>query len=122
MAKTVEIRGRTYLPGQGRDSSGNPKQGKQMVWGRVNITSYTSGGEPVSPNDVGLTTIDHLSPTIYSLAGSEVGVVEASVIWQSTNNELVIFATAANQAAAASTAVVSFLAVGDSAHDVQTLP
>lgn len=121
MAKTVQILGRSYLPGPGFNTSGTPKQGKTQTWGIISISPYTVGGEPVSANDLGLTFIDHVSFTIKQLGGVEVGAVEASVIWQSTANEVVVFEAAADQADAGDNPVLTFFAVGDSARDVETL-
>jgi len=121
MAKTVQILGRSYLPGPGFNTSGSPKQGKTQTWGIITMAPYTVGGEPVSPNDLGLTTIDHVSFTIKQLTGAEVTAVEASVIWQSTANEVVVFKTAATQAAAGDNPVLTFFAVGDGARDVESL-
>lgn len=120
MAKTVQILGRTYLPGPGWTTSGVPKQGKTMTWGHVNISSYTAGGEPLTPNDVGLTTVDFLQANVVSVAGTEIGTVEASAVYQYTSQELVVFEAAANEVDTEA-AVCRFFAVGDSARDVESL-
>jgi hypothetical protein len=57
----VKIRYRSYLPGAGFDSSGNPVQGKMRVVGEIDVTAYEGGGgAPLSAVDLGLTTIDSI--------------------------------------------------------------
>jgi len=58
MAKSVKVRGRFTVPGQGADSNGVPQQDKTIVIGELDITSYTALGEPLSAADLGLETID----------------------------------------------------------------
>ncbi len=63
MAIDVRTFYRGTLAGQsiaagGVDSSGNAKNNKAVVIGDIDITTYTSGGEPVSAADLGLDSLD----------------------------------------------------------------
>lgn len=60
MSRTVNVRFRSFLPGAGWDSSGNPKQGKTNVRGVVTVTNYVKGGETLSLQDLGLVTLDDI--------------------------------------------------------------
>ena len=120
MARTVKILGRTYLPGPGFTSGGTPKQGKTQAWGVINITSYTTGGEDVSPNDLGLTTIDHASFRLKSVDGVNTTAVNDTVEYRDTTSKLVVY-DSGSQATSTEAAVVTFHVVGDSANDVESL-
>lgn len=61
MAKNVEVRSKQALPGAGRDSNGAPVQGKTKVTGVIEVTSYTQGGENLTPSDLKLDAIDFLN-------------------------------------------------------------
>ncbi len=63
MAFDVTTRYRGTLAGQGfgaggRDSAGARTNSKIVVVGDIHITTYTSGGEPVLPADLGLESLD----------------------------------------------------------------
>jgi hypothetical protein len=116
MAKTVQKLFEHYLPGGGFTTGGTPKQGKTQVWGRVTINPYTVGGEPLTPNDVGLTTIDNIVLTVDSVGGTAIGAVEASAVYRYTAQTVVVFEAAADQAEAEAV-VLRFVAQGDSASD-----
>jgi hypothetical protein len=60
MAKTVAVRFRNRHAAGGHDSGGSPVQGKVDIRGVVTVTSYSRGGESLTPIDLGLSTIDHL--------------------------------------------------------------
>ena len=127
MAKTVQVLGRSYLPGQGFNLSGSPKQGKAMIWGQINVSSYPTGGESIVPNDLGLTTIDHaeffpfaaaalgVTPTAYT-AGNAPGVN-----YRKSANLLEVFSDATTEQTSTNALSISFFAVGDSARDVESL-
>lgn len=61
------------LVGAGFDSTGTPVQSKMRVWGELNVTSYTTGGETVSPADIRLETIDFINFDVRTVndAGTE---------------------------------------------------
>ena len=54
MAKNVKIRSKFTIPGTGFTSAGVAVNNKTIVVAEVDITSYTSGGEPVVAADFGL--------------------------------------------------------------------
>lgn len=126
MANTVRLRFRSYLPGVGFDSSGRAVQGKQEVRGRVIVSSYTRGGENLTPRDVGLTSVDYLSLEVVDPVKSPGANPLRFAAWNETNNQFYIFETdnAGNDVveAADTTAVtLAFSAFGDAAHDVELL-
>ena len=124
MARTVRETFRQYLPGGGRDVLGNPKQGKTRVVANINVTSYTQGGEDLAPIDLSLTTIDHIDLRVVN----ECRNMEGSNAWIQA-----VYADAVNQfylvntdmsgdrteLAGAATEVVTVIAEGDSAYDVE---
>jgi len=73
MARTVRTRFHRPLPGGGRDSGGNPKQGKVEVVGQIAVTTYAHGGESLTPADIGLTTIDWIDIKHENMAGGKEG-------------------------------------------------
>ena len=81
MAKTVQIRSRSWLPDAGYNSSGDPKQGKQRVVANVAVTSYTANGEPFVAKDVGLTTIDNINVTVVSVNDAATGTSATTSLW-----------------------------------------
>ena len=126
MAKTVQIRWRSYLPGAGFDASGNPKQGKQEVHGRVTVTSYTKGGESLKPSDLGLTAIDHLNlQLVEPIRNEDPGQNSRRVDYSHSAQQFYVVnvgtSGTTSEAAGASTPNLTFEAVGDSAHDVELL-
>lgn len=60
MARVIHEMGRIGTVRAGRDASGAVKSNKVVVWGRINVTSYATGGEAVAPRDLGLDTIDFI--------------------------------------------------------------
>ena len=63
MAFDVTTRYRGTLAGQGMaaggvDSAGSATNSKVVVVGDIHITTYTAGGEPVLPADLGLESLD----------------------------------------------------------------
>ena len=89
MANDVKIRFRSFLPGAGFDSSGNPKQGKTRIVGEVDVTSYAGEeGEPFGATEVGLSTIDALTIRVRDqIDGSFPGAKQRDVLYsQSTSH------------------------------------
>lgn len=126
MSNTVAIRFRSFLPGSGFDSSGNPKQGKQEVRGRITVTNYVRTGESLTPQDIGLTTIDHLhleltEPFQSQDPGDEMRIVGYTYADQQFYICQVGSAGDRSNAAATIDPVLTFSAIGDSAHDVELL-
>ena len=126
MAKTVQVRFRSFLPGSGFNSGGSPVQGKQEVHGQITVTNYSRGGEGLTPADVGLTTIDHLDLQLSEpLTGPDPGQGSRQVYYSNSAQEFYITVTsqAGVPAEIAGTAdpVLTFHAKGDSAQDVELL-
>jgi hypothetical protein len=121
MAKTVQILGRSYLPGPGFNSSGSPKQGKVQVWGIVTISSYTASGEPMTAADLGMTTIDEVTFNVDKANNADIGAVESTAVYQYTNKLVHVYSAAATAAATSGIDVLRFHAVGDSGNDVESL-
>lgn len=126
MAKNVNTRFRSFLPGAGFDSSGSPKQGKTRVVGVINVTSYAGeNGEPLVARDLGLTNIDTVNLRVADAqAGDSTGVLRLVTYTKSTGHFYLYTQVAAGdrtQVAAAATETVEFDAMGDSASDVELL-
>jgi hypothetical protein len=123
MAKSVNETFRQYLPGAGKDTLGNPKQGKTRVVGRINVTSYTLGGEALVPRDVNLARIDWLNLRVADEVGGADGEQVRTACYNQTNDVFYLFVKGGDnvtrQAAAASTETVEYCAEGDSAYDVE---
>lgn len=130
MAIDVKIRFRSFLPGAGFDSSGNPKQGKTRVVGQIDVTSYSGGeGEPLKAVDVGLSTIDALTlRNTEEIAGGLSGgdAARRGVSYAKGSGHFYLWevdgaGTITPVAATNATNVLEFVAEGDSAHDVELL-
>src|SRR3990172_9710330 len=125
MANDVKIRFRSFLPGAGFDSSGNPKQGKTRIVGEVAVTSYTEGGETLAPADVGLSNVDWIELNVRDETGSpSAQTLRRAVVVQSVNQFYLVredLAGAIVEYAAAATETLDFCAEGDSAHDIELL-
>jgi len=126
MASTVKVRFRSYLPGSGFDSAGNPKQGKTRVVGRISVTSYNGqGGEPLKPVDVGLSVIDAIRLRVSDeAAGDHVSGKSRGVIYSASTGHFYLFTNQMTTGAltgytATATETLEFVAEGDSARDVE---
>jgi len=60
MSRVVKVLHKSFLPGAGFTTGGVAKQGKTSIHGVIEVTNYARGGEALSPQDVGLTTLDHI--------------------------------------------------------------
>lgn len=124
MANDVKIRFRSFLPGAGFDSAGNPKQGKTRVVGQVSVTSYESG-EPLSAQDVGLSSIDFMELNVSDATGNASGQNYRQALYVKSVGQFylntVSSAGVPDQYAPAATETLEFVAEGDSAHDVELL-
>jgi len=121
MAKSVRETFRQYLPGHGKDTLGNPKQGKTRVVGQVNVTSYTGGGEALTPRELGLTRIDWIDLRVANAVASDQAVRLA--VYSQVDDVFYLFEQSQggslDQYASASTETVEYAADGDSAFDVE---
>ena len=124
MASDVKIRFRSFLPGAGFDSSGNPKSGKTRTVGEVNVTSYVSG-EPLTATDVGLANIDSITLRVADETGNASAQNHRQAVYVKSVEEfylnLISSAGVPDQYAPAATETLEFVAEGDSAHDVELL-
>jgi hypothetical protein len=125
MARTVNRTFKQFLPGAGSDVSGSPKQGKTRVVGRVNVTSYARGGEALSPNDIGLSTIDHIDLKVVGQVSNADGIATREAKYSNSTSQFYLIDVAVagdkTQMAAAATEAVTYDAFGDSANDVELL-
>jgi len=120
MSSSFRIRGRQHLPGGGHNSNGSPRQGKVQVWGKINVTNYTHGGESLTPADVGLTTIEWIDIKFDNAVGGNSGGQQRDAYYSHTDQEFYLL-EADVQIAATADPVLSFLACGDTADDVELL-
>jgi hypothetical protein len=121
MAKSVRETFRQYLPGAGKDTLGNPKQGKTRVVGQISVTSYTTGGETLTPRQLGLTRIDWMSLRVSDEVGGADGEQVRTARYVQSQDVFYLYSRSANtlQYAAGSTETVEYAAEGDSAYDVE---
>lgn len=130
MANNVKIRFKNFLPGAGRDSAGDPKQGKTRVVGEINVTSYGgSGGEPFSATDIGLTTIDAINLRVteevtgdfHHTAGDS--APRRSAVYAKDSGHFYVYTTNGEGVVSSyiktDTETLEFDAFGDSADDVE---
>jgi hypothetical protein len=126
----VKIRFRSFLPGGGFDSSGNPTQGKMRVVGEIDVTAYEGGGgAPLSAQDLGLTTIDSISLRVSdenngdmsATAGGGQSYIRSVSYTKSVGFFYLFNRDADGQAAVVdnATETLEFDAFGESAHDVE---
>jgi hypothetical protein len=130
MAIDVKTRFKSFLPGAGFDSSGNPKQGKTRVVGEIDVTSYDGAhGEPLKAVDIGLTTIDSISLRVGDEASADAtgSTRTRGVVYSKTTGHFYLFADDADGAVAfvrtnylvTATENLEFVAEGDGAGDVE---
>lgn len=119
--RTIAVTLRTAPVGAGFDINGNVKTGKQLVHGRMTISSYTTGGMNLAAADLGLTTLDHIS---FNVVNANNGTAQTatnpfSAVWTGSKVIIVTNNTTQAEATAAQTAVVTFAASGDAAGNVE---
>jgi hypothetical protein len=124
MAKSVAVRFKDRHAHGGHDSSGNAKQGKQDVRGVITVTSYSRGGESLTPIDLGLATIDHLDLRVVEPVRSANPVQgRRDVVYSDAAEQFYLLAATAaggwDEAASAVAVSLSFSACGDAADDVE---
>ena len=124
MAKSVAVRFRNRHAAGGFDSAGTAKQGKVDVRGVVTVTSYSRGGESLTPIDLGLSAIDHLDLRVVEPVRSANPVQgRRDVVYSDAAEEFYLLAATAaggwNEAAAATAVSLSFSACGDGAEHIE---
>ncbi len=115
MAIDVRIRSITALPGGGKTITGTAVAQKVIVVGDIDITTYTTNGEPVRAADLGLCNIDGLFVSVMDVDGT---VPAASQICEANyvrGTELLILSDGTVNADPDASGQVRFVAVGDSA-------
>lgn len=125
MARTVKPTLKQWIPGAGRTATGVPTQGKTRTVGRITVTSYTKGGESLTPADVGLSNIDFITIKDREQTGSPEARSTRGVLYSNVAQQFYLVTTGvagdvAERAGAAATEL-EFVAEGDSAHDVELL-
>ena len=111
MARTIQTRFKSALPGSGFDSSGAAKQGKRRVVGQISVTTYTSVGESLTAADLGLATIDYISIRHNDQAAGKEGRESRVVNYNFTTSDFYIMVGLA--AVAGATNTLQFDAIGD---------
>lgn len=117
MAHSVRINYNTRLPAGGKDSAGVAKNNKRLVGGRINITSYTAGGEVITPLEFGLDVLDQIFFNVESVNNAVTEFAAANPGWANydrTAQRVVIISDATTANVTGQAAVVRFLAMGDS--------
>lgn len=118
MAYNITTTFKSPLSIGGRDQSGVAVNGKVMVAGRVNVTSYATGGEVIRPCDIGLLTIDEIFFNAESFnnaatvpAAATIGVVG----YIRSTSKMLINTTGTTENSNTQDAVIRFMAIGDDA-------
>lgn len=119
MSINVKPRFHRPLPGGGRDSNGNPKQGKVEVRGVISVSSYDRGGESLTPADLGLTTIDWIDLKHEEQAGGKEGSETREVLYNFSSQDFYI--REAGSPANAGSHEVRFNAFGDTVREAELL-
>lgn len=122
MSKVVKVIFRSYLQGsQGYTNTGTPSPNKQLVIAQVVTTNVQSGLEGLTPQDLGLSTIDFIKVNVQSETGgvpAKSATTSVHADYDQVNQRLVICDVAAAGDRAAITnnedPVVEVFAVGDS--------
>lgn len=120
MARVIHEMGRIGTVRSGRDENGATKTGKVLVWGKINVTSYVTGGEVVAPKDLGLENIDFITTDIRTVNNAATEPAIAALFLanyiQSTQKLIVSIdssADAGSQVTSTQAAEIFYLAAGD---------
>jgi hypothetical protein len=123
MAKSVRETFRQFLPGAGRDTLGNPKQGKTVVYGEIYVSDYTSGGEPLTARQLSLSRIDWLNLRVSEEVSGEAAATVRKAGFVKSQNIFYLYTRAdggeVNEYADDATETLEYQACGDSAYDVE---
>jgi len=119
VARVITELGRIGTARSGRGTDGSIKNNKVVVWGKIAISSYTTGGELVAPKDIGLAAIDYIQTDV-RFAGAA-GTTETATGaflgagYIGTSNKLMLTSDVDGGAETTSThiATVFYLASGD---------
>lgn len=126
MSNVVKILFKGTIPGVGFDQNGLAKQNKTLVVARMVTTDVQSGSESLTPNDLGLETIDFINLKVVSESGGVPAIsATTSVTAEYDDADETVFisdvAAAGDRAAITNDEdpVIKILAVGDSAFTVE---
>jgi len=119
LATSVRIRFREYLK-PGRDANGSPVQNKEMVVGRLVVTSFNGGGEALVPSDLGLDNFDYIQMAVEEGVGSKSGEPRTAT-FSHTAQEFYVFQSGSTTNTSAKDWNVNFIAVGNSLRAPQFL-
>jgi hypothetical protein len=127
MAIQVKETFRQFLPGAGRDTLGNPVQGKTRVVGNIYVSSYLGGeGEPLPATKLGLSSINSITMRVgeeISGAMSSGAAHTRGVVYAKSTAHFYLFncATAGDLTgyAKGGTETIEYTAEGDSSYDVE---
>jgi len=119
MAKSVKTFKKSRVESGGFNSSGNAQNNKLEVVGELNITAYTAAGEPLTPSDVGLSTIDFIDFDVRSVNDAATVPVATAIplaAYDQTGQRVIIIIDHGTDTPVTTgeAAVVRFRAVGDS--------
>ena len=116
MAIDVRTLSHTPLQETGRTATGAVSNTKTMVTGDIDITVYTADGEPVTPTDLGLTTIDAIFFEVLDVDGTVAATNQIfNVTYDFTAEQILLWDGNGGVTPADTDAQVRFLAFGDSA-------
>ena len=116
MAIDVKIRSHTSLLQGGYGATGAASNSKSVVVGNIDITSYTTNGEPLTAKDLGLLTIDGLFVSVIDVDDTLPTATNIHNVGYEHGEELLIlFDGSAGTADVTTSAEVRFVAFGDSA-------
>jgi len=119
LSTSVRVRFRDYLK-PGRDANGSPVQNKEMVVGRLVVTSFNGGGEGLTPSDMGLENFDYLQLSVEDGVGSKSGEPRTAT-FSHTAQEFYVFQSNSTALTSAKDWNVNFVAVGNSLRAPQFL-
>jgi len=120
MARSVKILSKFPVPGSGFTTAGVAKQNKMVVVARMDVTSYATGGEALTPSDLGLGTIDYVQAEVSQAGASLIDPAAGSFFGafhiRSTSLLLILEEfDAGTELSSTDLATVHLVAVGDSA-------
>lgn len=121
MSNTVQPRFHRPLPGGGRDSNGNPRQGKVEVRGKVTVTSALGTGEDLTAADLGLKTIDWIDLKVDESIGAASGAKPRTAHYVFSAQQFYVLEDDSAALTSGNNYTLSYNAFGDTARDAELL-
>lgn len=118
MAYDIRVNFRTWIPGAGFNLSGVAVQGKQVAVGQIDVTSYTTGGETVNAQDLGLETVDAIVFDVERVNNANTEPAASNLLtaqYIRTTSKVMIKLDENNEVSTTQDARLYFIAIGDSA-------